>query len=91
MQSLHSGKLLLNRQKPSMIPPWVAARSHIRGKTEKPRRVSMRNDSTSTWVEIGHSEAQVLKWIWCTRTIWKSWNSVVQCSYRREVTAVSPH
>lgn len=58
----------LGIQKPSMIPPWVTA-------DRSPDEFSRRDDSTWIWVEIV-TQTQVLKWIWCTRNIWKSWGTL---------------
>lgn len=61
---------------PLMVPPWVVVEPLVRGKTEKPKWVSMRHETTLVGVGIGHSEAQVLKQIWCPTSIWKHWQSL---------------
>lgn len=65
----------------------MAARLLVRGKVEKPKWVVMRDETTLVGVEIGHSEPQVLKCIWCTMSIWKSLWSL----WSRAVTGEKGH
>lgn len=57
------------------------------GRTEKPRWVSRRDDSSSVWVEIGHSDSGSQVDLVQKDHLKFLGDSVIQCWYRREVWA----